>query len=106
YTSNIPDFDDLFLCDDPSDPRGRYITHSPIMHAGRVHTPALHITGALDRCTPPTQAIEFHRALLGHGVASELVIYPQEGHGVRHFPAIIDQCTRIVAWFERFMPAG
>jgi len=39
-------------------------------------------------------------------VASELVIYPHEGHGVRQFPAIIDQCTRIVAWFTRFMPAG
>jgi len=105
YTSNIPDFDHIFLRDDPADPRGRYITHSPIMHVGRVRTPALHITGALDRCTPPTQAIEFHRALLGQGVASELVIYPQEGHGVRQFPAVIDQCTRIVAWFERFMPA-
>jgi len=105
YTSNIPDFDHLFLRDDPADPRGRYVTHSPIMHVGRVRTPALQTTGALDRCTPPTQAIEFHRALLEQGVASELVVYPQEGHGVRQFPAVIDQCARIVAWFERFMPA-
>ncbi len=106
YTSNIPDFDHLFLRDSPADPHGRYITHSPIMHVGRARTPTLQTTGALDRCTPPTQAIEFHRALRGQGVASELVIYPHEGHGVRQFPAIIDQCTRIVAWFTRFMPAG
>ena len=105
YTSNIPDFDRLFLRDDPTNTSGHYFTRSPIMYAGRVRTPTLHTTGALDRCTPPTQAIEFHRALLEQGVPSEVAIYPQEGHGVRHFPAIVDQCTRIVGWFERFMPA-
>jgi len=36
---------------------------------------------------------------------SALAIYPREGHGIRSFPALIDQCTRIVGWFERFMPA-
>jgi len=105
YTSNIPAFDHIFLRDDPSDPRGRYVTHSPIMHVGRVKTPTLQIAGALDRCTPPTQAVEFYHALREHGVPSELVIYPQEGHGIHQFPAVIDQCVRIVAWFERFMPA-
>ena len=40
-----------------------------------------------------------------HGVTSELLLYPKEGHGVRQFPAVIDQVTRTVAWFERFMPA-
>jgi dipeptidyl aminopeptidase/acylaminoacyl peptidase len=105
YTSNIPAFDQLFLQDDPTNLAGRYFSRSPLMYAGRVRTPTLQTTGALDRCTPPSQAIEFHHALLEHGVESALVIYPQEGHGVRCFPAIVDQCTRLVAWFERFMPA-
>jgi hypothetical protein len=34
-----------------------------------------------------------------------LAIYPGEGHGVRQFPAVIDQCARMVEWFERHMPA-
>ncbi len=105
YTSNIGYFDRIFLQDDPTNGTGRHVTRSPITYAGRVRTPVLQTTGALDRCTPPSQAVEFHRALLEHGAVSELAIYPKEGHGVRQFPTIIDQTTRIVGWFERFMPA-
>ena len=32
-----------------------------------------------------------------------LVTYPQEGHGVRSFPAALDFCARLVAWFEEHM---
>jgi dipeptidyl aminopeptidase/acylaminoacyl peptidase len=104
YTSNIGFFDTLFLQDTPTNPTGKYYSRSPVLLAHRVKTPTLQTTGGVDRCTPPTQAIEFHHALLEHGVESVLAIYPEEGHGVRRFPAVIDQCTRIVTWFERFMP--
>lgn len=33
-----------------------------------------------------------------------LVISPEEGHGVRRYPAIIDFLTRATAWFARHMP--
>ena len=39
-------------------------------------------------------------------VLAEVVRYPQEGHGVRNFPALIDFVARTVDWFERFMPPG
>jgi dipeptidyl aminopeptidase/acylaminoacyl peptidase len=105
YTSNIGYFDRIFLQDDPTNGTGRHVTRSPITYASRVRTPVLQTSGMLDRCTPPTQAVEFHRALLEQGAVTELVLYPGEGHGVRRFPGIIDQTTRIVGWFERFMPA-
>ena len=62
------------------------------------------MSGGLDRCTPPTQALEFHRALVENGVPSELVVYPQEGHGVRALEAQADQMTRMLDWLERYMP--
>jgi dipeptidyl aminopeptidase/acylaminoacyl peptidase len=62
-------------------------------------------TGRLDEATPSSQALAFHKALLEHDVESVLVIYPEEGHDVHRYPAIIDRCARAVAWFERFMPA-
>ena len=37
---------------------------------------------------------------------SQLAIYPQEGHGVRAFPALTDFCTRVLDWFEEHMPAS
>ncbi len=78
---------------------------SPVMRTGQVKTPVLTICGALDRCTPPEQAREFHNALLEHHGTSLLVTYPEEGHGVRRFPAVADCAARIVGWFETYMPS-
>ena len=69
------------------------------MFANRVTTPVLQLAGALDKNTPPTQALEFHRSLLEVGVPSVLVTYPNAGHGVRRFPELIDATTRYVGWF-------
>jgi dipeptidyl aminopeptidase/acylaminoacyl peptidase len=38
-------------------------------------------------------------------VPSALVLYPQEGHGVRSFPTMIDFLARALDWFEHYMPA-
>jgi dipeptidyl aminopeptidase/acylaminoacyl peptidase len=105
YTSNLSHWDHIILADDPGSAGGQYFQRSPIMHVGRAHTPTLLTAGLQDRCTPPGQAVEFHQALLEHGGESELALYPDEGHGVRKFPAIIDYCTRVVEWFGRHMPA-
>jgi dipeptidyl aminopeptidase/acylaminoacyl peptidase len=102
---NIPYFVSLFLADQYNNPEGRYFTRSPIMHAHMVKTPTLNICGALDRCTPAAEAVQFHSALLENGVESVLITYPEEGHRVRKFPAAIDYAVRLVAWFETHMPA-
>lgn len=103
--SNIPEFVELFLGDKYKSPNGKYHSRSPIMHAHKARTPTLNICGALDRCSPPQDAAQFHNALMQSGVESVLITYPEEGHGVRRLPAVIDYVSRIVAWFETFMPA-
>ena len=70
-----------------------------------LRTPTLLTAGNHDRATPPGQAVEMFRALRARGVASDVVVYPDEGHGVRNFPAALDLTTRTLGWFERFMPA-
>jgi dipeptidyl aminopeptidase/acylaminoacyl peptidase len=99
-TSNIPYFDTFCLGSRYTELSGNHYTRSPVQFAHRVRTPTLNICGALDRCTPPGQAREFHSALRENGVASVLVTYPQEGHGVRTFPAMVDYAARVVEWFE------
>jgi dipeptidyl aminopeptidase/acylaminoacyl peptidase len=84
---------------------GPYLDRSPLMFADRVRTPTLQTAGAVDRDTPPGQAPEFHTALREAGVESAIAIYPGEAHGIRRFPALADQCTRMLAWFERHTPA-
>jgi dipeptidyl aminopeptidase/acylaminoacyl peptidase len=104
FGSNIGRWDADFLGADPTDAGGAYRDRSPVMFAGNARTPTLLTAGLNDRCTPPGQAVEFFRALRGNGVEAELVLYPEEGHGVRMFPTIVDLCARMVEWFERFMP--
>jgi dipeptidyl aminopeptidase/acylaminoacyl peptidase len=104
HTTWISDFDLFFLPGDPLDPDGEYIRRSPLMHSAKVETPVLMITGALDRDVPWSQSLEMHRALTMRGAVSELVTYPEEGHVVGDFPAVVDFVARHVAWFERHMP--
>ncbi len=106
FTTNIPRWGLWFLDNaDPEEAGNQVFTRSPVMQASKARTPTLLTAGARDKCTPPGQAREFYQALVGQGVDSELVIYPGEGHGVRRFPAVTDYLTRLVTWFETYMPA-
>jgi len=103
-TSNIRAFCEAFLADPLNDLTGQYFTRSPIHHAHRVKTPVLNVCGAMDRITPPGQALEFHRAVQEVGTESVLVTYPLEGHGVRAMPAMFDFLARAMGWFIKHMP--
>jgi dipeptidyl aminopeptidase/acylaminoacyl peptidase len=106
FNSNIGPWDSAFLDGDPFAAGGPYFERSPVFGAANVRTPVLLTTGVQDRCTPPGQAVEFFRALRSQGAETEVVLYPEEGHGVSKMPALFDFTTRAVAWFERHMPAG
>jgi len=99
-TCHIPHFCPLFLADNMLEPGSRYFSRSPVFFASNVTTPVLNIAGAMDRNTPPGQALEFHHALLEHGRKSVLLTYPKEGHGVRTYPALFDFTARVVGWFD------
>jgi hypothetical protein len=68
----------IALADRYTNAEGRYFTRSAVMYAHKVKTPTLSLCGALDRCTPPSEAMQFHAALLEAGVKSVLVTYPEE----------------------------
>lgn len=95
-----------FLGGQPHDVPDEYTGRSPVLGVAAVTTPVLLTAGRHDRATPVGQAVEFYRALRERGVPTEVVVYPQEGHGVSAFPAVLDLMTRTVAWFERFLPGG
>ena len=104
YDSSLGAWVGDFLGGEPLDVPGEYTDRSPVLGVDSVTTPVLLTAGRHDRATPVGQAVEFYRALRERGVPTEVVVYPQEGHGVGEFPAILDLATRTVAWFERFLP--
>jgi dipeptidyl aminopeptidase/acylaminoacyl peptidase len=70
-SSNIGAWDAWYLGGHPDDGTVAYRDRSPVFLADRVKTPTLLTAGTDDRCTPPRQAIEFHRALLRRGVPTD-----------------------------------
>ena len=103
-TSNIAEFDALFVGGDPFDRASDYTTRSPLWQHEHNTTPTLLTAGALDLATPASQAQVLHTALTERGVPAALAIYPEEGHGVRRPEAVVDQVARMLAWFEHFTP--
>ncbi|KAH8895271.1 alpha/beta-hydrolase [Thozetella sp. PMI_491] len=88
----------------PYNPESLSFHRSPLRRVHLCKTPTLQLVGTLDQCTPPPEAHYYHTALLDHGIKSSIVEYPEEGHGVRRFPAVIDACCRIFSWFNHYMP--
>jgi dipeptidyl aminopeptidase/acylaminoacyl peptidase len=68
-------------------------------HVRKVTTPTLFLHGEQDPICPVGQAYEMFRALKELGVASELVVYPREGHGMRERAHARDVLERAVRWF-------
>jgi dipeptidyl aminopeptidase/acylaminoacyl peptidase len=101
FTTNIGQFDALFLQGDPTDPNGPYPKWSPVFHAQKCRTPTLILHGEDDLCTPLPQATEFYNALVEAGCEVELVVYPREGHGSTEREHQIDTWNRMRDWLER-----
>ena len=82
-----------------------YAKSSAMTFIKQVTTPTLVIVGDRDGECPAPQSFEFWHALRDLGVKTELVVYPNEGHGFVDPEHIRDREARMVAWFEENMPA-
>lgn len=74
--------------------------HSPLTYAAKVRTPTLILHSLNDRRCPVAMGKMFHRALREVGVETGMVIYPDEGHGIRQLPHREDVLRRTLDWFE------
>ena len=54
-----------------------------------------------DRRCPLPMGTMFYRALKSRGVETRMVIYPDEGHGIKQLPHQEDVLRRVLAWFAR-----
>jgi acyl-CoA thioesterase-1 len=77
----------------------RMHTHSPMAHVDRVRTPTLVLHSRDDRRCPLPMGRMFHQALRARGVPTEMVIYPDEGHGIRQPKHQVDVLQRALNWF-------
>jgi dipeptidyl aminopeptidase/acylaminoacyl peptidase len=83
-----------------------YAKSSPITFIKQARTPALSLVGDRDGECPAPQSFEFWHALRDLHVPSQLVVYPNEGHGFTDPAHRRDVLRRTVDWFARYMPSG
>jgi dipeptidyl aminopeptidase/acylaminoacyl peptidase len=83
-----------------------YAKSSAIEFIHKVKTPTLVVVGDRDGECPAPQSFEFWHALRAEGVKTQLVVYPNEGHGFRDSEHRRDVLERALDWFETEMPAS
>ncbi|MGH4033571.1 prolyl oligopeptidase family serine peptidase [Actinomycetota bacterium Odt1-20B] len=81
FTSNIAAWGNRFLDADPQQHATRAHTRSPVLHASKARTPCPVVAGALDNCTPPGQAQQFHQALRARGAVDAGDLPPRGPRG-------------------------
>jgi dipeptidyl aminopeptidase/acylaminoacyl peptidase len=87
------------MYDDPA----AYNAVSAVNFAKQAHTPTFIYVGERDIEVPPTQSIEWWHALKDMNVPVSLVIYPDEGHGIRQPDHRADVEKRTIAWFDKYL---
>lgn len=105
-TSEVWWYDHAILEGNWNDPTGQYADRSPVTHAHRCTTPTLILQGAVDRCTPVSQAEELFNAIAETGTEVELIVYPREGHVPLERGHALDAIDRTQAWFDRHLRPG
>ncbi|HZS61330.1 MAG TPA: S9 family peptidase [Gemmatimonadaceae bacterium] len=82
-----------------------YAKSSPMNYIRQAHTPTLVVVGERDVECPAPQSFEFWRGLERNGVATQLVVYPDEGHGIRNPVHQRDLQDRTLRWFDQYLKA-
>jgi len=80
-----------------------YARSSPITYITKVKTPTLVLHGERDSEVPTPQGYEFWHALKTLNVPTQLVIYENEGHGVRRPDHVKDIERRVVGWLDKYL---
>jgi dipeptidyl aminopeptidase/acylaminoacyl peptidase len=83
-----------------------YAKSSAISFIKQVKTPTLVVVGDRDGECPAPQSFEFWHALRDQHVPTQLVVYPNEGHGFVDPAHRRDVMYRAVEWFEKYLGTG
>ncbi|HKS42968.1 MAG TPA: S9 family peptidase [Blastocatellia bacterium] len=78
----------------------------PFLHADRIKTPTLFMGGERDFNVPIEGSQQMYQALKSLGVETQLVIYPNEFHGIQRPSYVRDRYERYLAWYDKYLKQG
>jgi dipeptidyl aminopeptidase/acylaminoacyl peptidase len=75
----------------------------PFLHADRIKTPTLFLGGERDFNVPLQGGQQMYQALRSLGIDTQLIIYPNETHGISRPSYVRDRYERYLAWYDRYL---
>ena len=75
----------------------------PFLHADRIKTPTLFLGGEKDFNVPGQGGQQMYQALRSLGIDTQLVIYPNENHGIARPSYQRDRMERYLAWYDKYL---
>lgn len=78
----------------------------PFFKADRIKTPTLFVVGERDFNVPAVGSEQMYQALRTLGVPTQLVIYPNQFHGITTPSYRVDRLQRYLAWWDRHLKPG
>lgn len=75
----------------------------PFFHADKITTPTMFLGGDKDFNVPVIGGEQMYEALRSLGVPTQMVVYPNQHHGLSLPSFNYDRLQRYVAWYDRFL---
>jgi len=75
----------------------------PFLHADRIKTPTLFLGGERDFNVPVQGGQQMYQALRSLGIDTQLIIYPNENHGITRPSYVRDRYERYLAWYDKYV---
>jgi dipeptidyl aminopeptidase/acylaminoacyl peptidase len=75
----------------------------PFLHADRIQTPTLFLGGERDFNVPVQGSQQMYQALRSLGIDTQLIIYPNENHGIQRPSYQRDRMERYLSWYDKYV---
>ncbi len=76
---------------------------NPFNDLGKVTTPTLVMGGQLDWNVPIQNSEQLYQVLKRRGIETQLVVYPDEYHGISRPSFVRDRLDRYLAWYDKYV---
>jgi dipeptidyl aminopeptidase/acylaminoacyl peptidase len=75
----------------------------PFLHADRIKTPTMFLGGERDFNVPVQGGQQMYQALRSLGIDTQMIIYPNENHGISRPSYVRDRYERYLAWYDKYL---
>lgn len=75
----------------------------PFFHADRIKTPVLFMSGLKDFNVPTAGSEQMYMALKSQNIPTELILYPNQYHGITVPSYQVDRLDRYIKWFDKYL---